>query len=298
MNDIIHSVIRRLDVLERPVFTYDELYRWPDGTIAQLEALKLLREAENHHTVRCDSCDENEILYPPEIIHDAQRGRPMAAAWCPRCGRIVYEIDRLRMWEVDFEYLAQWLTKELALTPTVRALVPNQLLVLGWLGNNGSTIDVLLGRRMHLADTDVIKLSTLQNFPGDQLILLVPDRSPSTAIGQEVAFKTLSLINYLQWDDQSHHIGVTSLAQRLKAISSAIETSWLTVTQCAQMLLQDISGIDLSQAKARVSKAASNGRFKTNGKTGANRRIDKHSFSTWRLEQREKDLDAEETKIG
>jgi hypothetical protein len=68
--------------------------------------------------------------------------------------------------------------------------------------------------------------------------------------------------------------------------------AWITVTAAAKLLLDDTSGIDLDKAKARVSKAANEGRFRTNGKKGAARRIDRDSFSTWRLEQREKDLSA------
>ena len=68
--------------------------------------------------------------------------------------------------------------------------------------------------------------------------------------------------------------------------------AWITVTAAAKQLLDDVSGINLSKAKARVSKAAGEGRFRTNGKEGRERRIDQDSFSTWRLEQRAKDLAA------
>jgi DNA-binding response OmpR family regulator len=67
-------------------------------------------------------------------------------------------------------------------------------------------------------------------------------------------------------------------------------SEWLTVKQCALMLLDDVSGLDLQKAKARVSWAAGAGKLKTNGKKGPGRRIERHSFSTWRLEQRERDL--------
>ncbi|MBX3322453.1 MAG: hypothetical protein KF757_05630 [Phycisphaeraceae bacterium] len=66
---------------------------------------------------------------------------------------------------------------------------------------------------------------------------------------------------------------------------------WLSVTEAAELLINDVSGIDLDKAKARVSKAATEKRFRTNGISGRDRRIDRDSFSTWRLEQRENDLD-------
>lgn len=68
--------------------------------------------------------------------------------------------------------------------------------------------------------------------------------------------------------------------------------TWLTVTEAARLLLDDVSGIDLGNAKARVSKTANESRFRTNGRRGPDRRIDRDSFSTWRIEQRERDLAA------
>lgn len=67
--------------------------------------------------------------------------------------------------------------------------------------------------------------------------------------------------------------------------------SWLTVTEAATLLLNDVSDLSLGTAKTRVTRAADREKFRTNGKGGPERRIDPDSFSTWRLEQREKDLD-------
>ena len=64
------------------------------------------------------------------------------------------------------------------------------------------------------------------------------------------------------------------------------------MTETALLLLDDESGIELPQAKARVSKAASDSKFTTNRKQVQAHRIDRESSSVWRLEQREKDLPA------
>ena len=68
---------------------------------------------------------------------------------------------------------------------------------------------------------------------------------------------------------------------------------WLTVKDAAILLMNDICGLSLQLAQSRVSRAASNGEFCTNGQKGRERRIAKNSFSTWRLKQRDKDLDKE-----
>ena len=72
----------------------------------------------------------------------------------------------------------------------------------------------------------------------------------------------------------------------------AADGAWLTVTEAAELLMTDLPGLELEHAKARVSKAASVRKFTTNSRKGVARRIDRASFSAWRLEQRDRDLDA------
>jgi excisionase family DNA binding protein len=91
---------------------------------------------------------------------------------------------------------------------------------------------------------------------------------------------------------QNGHVPSTSRPSIPVEPKSVQTSAWLTVTEAAELLLEDVSGLDLQRAKARVSKAANEQRFRTNGRRGRDRRIDRDSFSTWRLEQREKDLAA------
>ena len=79
--------------------------------------------------------------------------------------------------------------------------------------------------------------------------------------------------------------------------SGAGASEWVTVTEAGKMLVTDVSGITLDQAKARVSKAATAKKFITNGKKGQGRLIDLGSFTIWRMEQREKDLAAYDSNL-
>lgn len=63
---------------------------------------------------------------------------------------------------------------------------------------------------------------------------------------------------------------------------------------CALLLMKDLPHLELEHAKARVSKAANAGKFTTNGKKRDARRIERTSFDAWRLQQRDRDLDAED----
>ena len=70
-------------------------------------------------------------------------------------------------------------------------------------------------------------------------------------------------------------------------------TGWLTVTQAGELLMHDLPGLDLAKARSRISTAAGRKEFKFDGER-KERRIDPHTFASWRLKQRDRDLDAED----
>jgi DNA-binding response OmpR family regulator len=78
---------------------------------------------------------------------------------------------------------------------------------------------------------------------------------------------------------------IRSIVRRRGDVGSR-ESLMLTVKQAGQKLIDVVDDLTLKHAMARVSKAADNGRFQTNGQRGATRRICCDSFSAWLLEQR------------
>jgi len=67
----------------------------------------------------------------------------------------------------------------------------------------------------------------------------------------------------------------------------------MSVTEAAELLLRDLPILDLGKARSRISMAASRDEFRSEG-SRRDRRIDPDSFASWRLKQRDRDLDAEE----
>ena len=68
----------------------------------------------------------------------------------------------------------------------------------------------------------------------------------------------------------------------------------LTVTEAGELLIKDMPHLDLRRARSRASAAATHGAFSTNDQKGNDRRIQRDSFSNWRLKQRDSDLDQED----
>ena len=73
---------------------------------------------------------------------------------------------------------------------------------------------------------------------------------------------------------------MSSVQIRSPAFNANPAVSRSRVTQAAVLLRDVVSGITLEKAKARVSRAAGEGKFKTNGKTRPARRLERDSFNT------------------
>lgn len=71
---------------------------------------------------------------------------------------------------------------------------------------------------------------------------------------------------------------------------------WLTVTQAARQHLEDIPGMTLAQATAKISRACDTHKILASG-NGRDRRIEPTSFDAWRLAQRERELDRADNEI-
>ncbi len=71
---------------------------------------------------------------------------------------------------------------------------------------------------------------------------------------------------------------------------------WLTVTQAARQHLEDVPGMTLAQATAKISRACDTQKILASG-NGRDRRIEPTSFDAWRLAQRERELDRADNEI-
>ena len=73
---------------------------------------------------------------------------------------------------------------------------------------------------------------------------------------------------------------------------------WLTVTDAAKLLMQDLPWLTLERARARVSRAGGkDSKFTTNGIKGGKHRIEPNSFDSWRLKQRDLDLAKDDSNL-
>lgn len=206
--DVFHHILRLADWLHEPVFTFDEVCRWPAGLLEQFVRVGLLQKIERAREVCCDSCDEGNLLVP-DIRYYPVIGKTIAVAKCPECGRVTIELDRLRQWEVHFRGLATHLAESLCNGGCVAEIVPRRVWLLGWTKYDGWHHDVFLARGLTRPDAlDVIRraerlhasrCAAVVMFKKLPVIDFWPGRPPAAASLVEIASWNESGLR-IEWD--------------------------------------------------------------------------------------------------
>ncbi len=293
--EILRSILGRADDCDGAVFGYVDLRRWGRQAIEQLVRLGLLREIERAQVVECDGCMQG-CFVTPEIEIDPRTGKLRGYYLCRDefyGGPQIFDEDHFRQWSLCFEGLANLVAGSLGFED-VQAVVPRRLCLLGTLPTGGGPLDVFLASGLRAKDSGpaVVQAPRLRASPAPAVVALHNLPEPSFWRGIRPA-ATLALSEHILWDAQTCRLDLGSLENVLNSLRPPVpEEQWLTVTQCAQLLTKDLLGISLDQARAKVSWAAGAGKFVTNGQKGRARRIERVSFDAWRLEQRDRSLDA------
>lgn len=207
------------------------------------------------------------------------------------CGRVVLESRDFEQWRFSLPGLAQAIRAAVGASGMVVEDAPGRVVLIGTAGVGGCASEIFLGYGLGGADAAAVVAAARRLAASEHPVVLSVGVKPGEiwSIGKRP--QTAVLAEHARLGPKGISLDLAR-AFPPPALAEVKGDAWITVTAAAKLLLDDISGIDLDKAKARVSKAANEGKFRTNGKKGAARRIGRDSFSTWRLEQRAKDLAA------
>jgi len=296
VTDPIRQLLSRLDHEVSPVVTCADLKRWPAGVAKAMIDAGLLREIEPATSIVYEGCDER-CLITPELIENSETGQVVGVYYCKRdgCGRITIEPDELRQWEPSFEAIASAVASAVALGAAVAPVLPGRIHLLGTLPTGGGPLDVFLARGLAWDDARTVIESAGRLRASSSPVVLVPARIPQTESWDGLRPTVLSLAEHASWNARRASLDLGGLPDALRSIRPRVpEERWLTVTECARLIANDLPSLTFAQAKARVSRAAGSRRLVTNGKTRGARRIERTSFDAWRLGQRDRDMDIDD----
>lgn len=289
MAEIWTDILTRADTRGAELLSADDTATWPAGVLDLLVKLGVLREAEPATSVVCRECAEG-CWIEPRIQDDPRTGKVIGRYRCPRpegVGPFTVDLARMRQWEFHLAGLAAATAKALKLPDTVAELAPGRACFLGNAKAGQTVHELFLFRGMTWPDAAGVIAGADRYQGAAHPIVLVPAKVPPLAIwGTRRPIVRVLL--------ETATLTARNLQVDLGEVVGAAEAEKLiTVTEAAKLLAKDLS-ISVAKAKGLVSINADRGKFQTNGLKGRDRRIEFHSFSTWRLAKRDLGLDAED----
>lgn len=293
MHDRLPEFLARVEHLRDGVVAPGDARSWPREWLASMEKLGVIEGAGLADEIVYAGCD-HECGVPNLGFekHPDDPGRLICVHRClDGCGRVVLEPRDFEQWRFSLPGLAQAIRAAVGASGTVVEDAPGRMVLIGTASVGGRASEIFLGYGLGRADAAAVVAAARRLAASERPVVLSVGVKPGEiwSIGKRPQTAVLA---------EHSRLGPSGIALDLASAfpaSALVEikgNAWITVTAAAKLLLEDVSGIDLNKAKARVSKAANEGKFRTNGKKGSARRIGHDSFSTWRLEQRAKDLAA------
>lgn len=267
--------------------------QWSSGLLGQLVESGWLREVERAKVIQ-PRCPEHCVV-EPHWQTDPLTGKTVGLHFCHEadCGCQEIDPERMRQWEVNFTGIAQLLHCVCGLSTELVADVPGRLCWLGTKTARNAYRDLFLARGLRWSDAQqmIQRARRLRTSPAPAVITL--SDLPDTVLWDALPVRPaqISLAESLSAGCDQLRFELAGLfTQRIEPAVEIAEGGWLTVQQAAAQHVSDVDGLDMEKAKARVSAAASRGKFKTNGKKGPSRRIEPTSYAQWRLAERERNL--------
>ncbi len=271
-----------------PTFTADDTRPWSSGARDALIDQGILLEIGHTDFVYCDGCIDQ---HPLEVeIREYPTGM-LGVAMCPECGRVNIPLERLRQWQLAPIGLAQSVMAAIGSSGPLDEITTNRIWSLGTIPSDDTPRDIFIARGLDWPDAREIvrQAEPLRRSPAPLVLSYATLPNPGIWSGFRPATDVLASICSL--DDGVFTANLSdSLNRTTLPHSDAGEGSWITVTQAAKKLMKVVDDLDLKRARARVSGAANNGKFKTNDEKGTAREIHLDSFSTWLFEQQEINL--------
>lgn len=293
MADDLGKFLIRSEHLQDGVLTPQDARAWSREQIERFEALGVIESNGHAQEIVYDGCDHDcTVVNSGFQKHPDDATRSICVHRCLNgCGRVILEAQDFEQWRFSLLGLAEAVRSAIGASGEVIEDVPGRIVLVGTVSVAGRVGEVFLGYGLTRPDAAEVVASATRLVAAEHPVVLSAGVKPGHiwSVGQRPMTAVLA---------EHARLGSGGLALDLATVFPAtgmVEVkpdAWITVTAAANQLLDDVSSINLGKAKARVSKAAGEGRFRTNGKEGRDRRIDQDSFSTWRLEQRDKDLAA------
>lgn len=292
VGDVLVELLNRVETLPDGVLTGRDVRAWPTAEIKRLVSMGIISDGDSAEVIEYDDCDHQCAIGNTGFIeHPKEPGRTVCVHHCLNgCGLVLLEPADFAQWQFSLLGLATIVARAIGASGSVIEDVSDRVVLVGTVAAPNHESEVFLACGLAQSDAQAVLNSAPRLSASSSPLLLTIGTPPAPGIwSPQSPPRTAVLAEHASLGRDSLEFDL------LKAFPGGImieskPAEWLRVTEAGKLLLADVSGIGLPQAKARVTKAANKGNIRTNGKTHHARRIDPVSYDAWRLEQRNKEL--------
>ena len=207
--------------------------------------------------------------------------RVMATCWGGgKPNRLRVGIERTQLWRFNLDGMAKLIANRAGASGRVEFSQTDRLVVAGSIQFRGTTHELFLalGASWRDARAIIAPAGRLQRSALPILLSLSRVAPFDTWLAMRPIGASVGLI--VRWTSAGVSVDLNTFATSESVPHpSAGQVNWLTVPKDAELLCDVRSGVILARARARVSRAAGDGRLRTNGQKGSARRIHDPSLS-------------------
>lgn len=293
-----HALRDLLHVVGSPdadVLTAEALQHWGVEAAAAFASVGLVLREGLPDEIPCPECGDGTMV---RVAREGAAAR-VVVAMCWGGGephRVRTAIDDTRLWRLSLSGVARCVSRALCARGTPEVVDPERLIAVGAIEYRGSVHDCFLARGLWWPDATsrICSAEAIKSSPRPFVIAL--DRTGPSSIWTDAKPVVVRLPSIVSWGlgGITVDLGAVPTQSATPSVASGA-ADWITVTAAAEMLVGVRSGLSLERARARVSRHAGMPQatrpFVTNGEDRVARRIDRHTFSTWLMSQRDVELD-------
>lgn len=277
------------------MLTPQDARAWPREWLASIETMGILDPHAQAEEIIYDGCDHECAV--PNLGFEAHPDDPERLVCVHRCmhgcGVVFFEPRDFEQWRFNLVGLARVVAGAIGASGAVVEDVPGRVVLVGTAGIGGQASEVFLGFGLTRSDAAVIVATGERLRASERPVVLSVGVKPGDIWSVGTRPRTAVLAEHVRLEADRLNLDLA----RIFPASDVIEvkpSDWLTVTEAAKLLVDDLSFPTIKEARARVSRAAGLKKFRTNGKKRLERRIHRESFNGWRLDQRNKELAKED----
>lgn len=219
MIEVLHEILARADLRGASIYLAHEVARWPQGALTRLVTTGLLRELGPSPTVRCFNCPE-QCDVEPEWRQYPTRDLPLLVFNCAHeeyGGRLEFEPEAARRWELHFQRLGALVAEALAAKGRVIEDIPGRVASLGTARLGGAAFEVFLACGLTWSDAEGVWAEATRLQASARPVVIYPSQPPERSLLDPSRGTLIRLRDFVTAFDSSLHLDVSALAERMTA---------------------------------------------------------------------------------